>query len=157
MFEDTRQKTGKHDNISDYMAANHIELIRQQLYVGDYTLITDQSVSIDTKQGLTELCTDLGSDKSRFMREVARAKKYGIKLIVLIEDEQITGIADIARWENPVLDKANRYYNARALTGKALQKRVIDVHINYGTEFLFCRREDTGRRIIELLNVQEGE
>lgn len=153
IFEDTRQQTGKHNNISTYCESEKIEIIRQQLYVGDYTLITDHSISIDTKKDLLELCMDLGADKGRFMREVARAKRYGIKLIVLTEHgNDVKTIADVAKWKNPLLDPTHKNYNPYALTGQKLMRRIIDVHINYGCEFLFCSKSETGKRIIELLS-----
>lgn len=158
IFEDTRQQLGKHTNISDCMQQHGIELIRQQLYVGDYTLIKDQSICVDTKKDLSELCTDLGTDKSRFMREVARAKRHGIHLIVLIEEsEQFRTIPDVSKWDNPILNPRNKRYNPKALTGKMLVKRMINVHTNYGTDFLFCTKAETGARIVELLEKKGGE
>lgn len=154
IFEDTRQKDGKHDNIKSYFLSKGIEIIRQQLYVGDYTLIKDQSVCIDTKKDLSELCMDLGNDKGRFMREVARAKKHGIKLIVLTEHSgSIKNIPDVASWNNPILNPHNPKYNPYALDGHKLMKRIYDVHIQYGTEFLFCTKSETGQKIIELLQM----
>ena len=151
IFEDTRQKEGKHDNIKDYCAEKKIEIVRQQLFVGDYTLITDQRVCIDTKKDLLELVMDLGQDKGRFMREVARAKKYGIKLIVLIEEPGIRGISDVERWYNPLLNPKHPKHRPNAMTGKVLARRIYDVHINYGTQFLFCSPHETGAKVIELL------
>lgn len=153
IFEDTRQQIGKHNNIANYCKNNGIELIRQTLFVGDYVKITDQSISVDTKKDLPELVMDLGTDKSRFMREVARARKYGIKLIVLCEHgENITKLIDVQAWENPMLNPDHKRYHPKAMSGKTLMKRLIDVHIQYGTEFLFCEKSETGARIIELLN-----
>lgn len=154
IFEDTRQKDGKHDNIKAYCHSNGIEIIRQQLYVGDYTLIKDQSICIDTKKDLSELCMDLGNDKGRFMREVARAKKHGIKLIVLTEhSSNIKSIPDVASWKNPILSPSHPKHNPNALDGRKLMKRIYDVHIQYGTEFLFCEKAETGQKIIDLLQV----
>lgn len=152
IFEDTRQQVGKHDNIAEYCKANKIELIRQTLFVGDYVKITDQSISVDTKKDLPELVMDLGTDKSRFMREVSRAKKHGIKLIVLCEHgDGITKLMDVKAWENPMLNPSSKRYNPKAMTGKMLMERLINVHISYGTEFLFCDKYETGAKIIELL------
>lgn len=153
IFEDTRNKPGKHDNIKKYCDENGIELIRQQLYVGDYTLVKNQSVCIDTKKDLCELCMDYShgtsgkGDYGRFLREVARAKAHGIRLIVLIEDSTIHSFDEVAKWKNPQLAKY-----PHALTGMTLMHRMLDTHINYGTEFLFCSKEQTGSKIIELLS-----
>lgn len=72
IFEDTRQQIGKHENIAQYCKQNGIELVRQMLFVGDYTNITDQSVSVDTKKDLLELVMDVGNEKSRFYEEARR-------------------------------------------------------------------------------------
>lgn len=152
IFEDTRQQIGKHKNIADFCLKNGVELIRQALFVGDYTKITDQTVSVDTKKDLSELVMDLGTDRSRFMREAASAKKYGIKLIVLCEHgENVKKLSDVQFWENPMLDKKSKRYNPKDMTGKMLMKRIIDVHIKYGTEFLFCDKSETGQALIRLL------
>ena len=153
IFEDTRQQAGKHDNIADYCRVNGIEIIRQALFVGDYVKITDQSISIDTKKDLSELVMDVGTDKSRFMREIARARKYHIKLIVLCEHgDGIETLSDVQMWKNPMLIPTSKRYNPKAMTGKTLMNRLIDIHIAYGTEFLFCDKCETGRRIIDALN-----
>lgn len=152
ILEDTRQQAGKHKNIADYCEQHKVELVRQALFVGDYTLVTDQSVAIDTKKDLSELVMDVGTDKSRFLREVARAKKHGIKLIVLCEHSRnVTSLNDVAAWNNPMLNPANPRYNPRAMTGKVLMRRLIDIHINYGTEFLFCDKKHTGEMVVGLL------
>ena len=147
IFEDTRQQIGKHENIAQYCKQNGIELVRQMLFVGDYTNITDQSVSVDTKKDLLELVMDVGNEKSRFYEEARRARKYGIKLYVLCEHGNgIKTLADVNTWKNPLLrNKKN------AMQGTMLVKRLIDVHINYGTEFLFCEKSETGRIIAEIL------
>lgn len=152
IFEDTRQQLGKHDNIAEYCKKNDIELIRQGLFVGDYTKITDQSITIDTKKDLLELVMDLGKDKSRFWREVFRAKKHNIKLIILCEHGNgISKLSDVQFWENPMLHPNSKRYNPKAMNGKTLMRRLIDVHIAYGTEFFFCDKADTGRLVVELL------
>lgn len=152
VFEDTRQQLGKHENIARYFKSMGIELIRQALFVGDYVKITDQSVSVDTKKDLLELAMDLGTDRSRFIREAARAKKYGIKLIVLCEHGNgISRLSDVQFWENPLLEPGSKHYAPKAMTGKRLMKRIIDVHSCYGTDFLFCDKSQTGKKIIELL------
>jgi hypothetical protein len=50
-----------------------------------------------------------------------------------------------------MLDSKSKLYRPKAMTGKTLMKRMIDIHIGYGTEFLFCEKSETGARIIELL------
>ena len=152
IFEDTRQRAGKHLNVAEYCKLNRIEIVPQGLFVGDYTLITDQRVSVDTKKDLQELVTDVGTDKSRFLREVARANKYGIALYVLCEHgDGINRLTDVQFWKNPMLDPKSKQYKPNAMTGKTLMNRLIDIHIAYGTEFLFCEKWQTGGEIIRIL------
>jgi len=56
ILEDTRQQTGKHDAKHDYFEKHGIEIRRTKLYVGDYTLPTNQSVCVDTKKIFRSLC-----------------------------------------------------------------------------------------------------
>ena len=103
IYEDTGQKIGKHDNIKSYCQAHGIEIIRIKLKVGDYTLPTDQSVCIDTKQGCEELYQDLVSDTERFRREYHLAEKLGINLIILVEDLFVRSLDDFEdNWTNPL-------------------------------------------------------
>lgn len=152
LFEDTRNKIGKHKNIEEYCRNNGIEIVRQSLCVGDYTLPADHSVCIDTKKDLLELAMDLGNDKSRFYKEVRRAVQYGIKLIVLTEHGgKVKSIQDVAAWNNPLLNPRHPKHCANAMTGRELMERIYRCHIAYGAEFLFCDKRETGRRILELL------
>ena len=97
ILEDTRQQKDKHRNIAEHFEKNGITIIRQKLLVGDYTLPTDQHVCIDTKKDLRELLMDLGVDKGRFMREVALAKRLGIRLVILVEHGgNIRQISDVS-------------------------------------------------------------
>lgn len=152
IFEDTRNKAGKHKNIEQYCAKNNIEIVRQSLCVGDYTLPADHRVCIDTKKDLLELIMDLGNDKSRFYKEVQRAIHFGIKLIVLTEHGgNIHGISDVGSWNNPILNPMHPRYSPKAMTGRELMERIYRCHTAYGTEFLFCDKRNTGRRVVELL------
>lgn len=96
---DTRQQAGKHANIDAYLDKKGIQHARQALYVGDYMLANDGSVSVDTKQSVRELAMDVYQDHDRFVRECQRAQDAGIKLFVLVEEVLPGGRLD--RWEPP--------------------------------------------------------
>ena len=57
LLEDTRQTTshGSHDRKYKYFESAGIEVRRTKLYVGDYTLPTNQSICVDTKKDIQEL------------------------------------------------------------------------------------------------------
>ena len=83
LLEDSRQKVGKHDIKHRWFEKNGIEIVRSKLVVGDYTLPTNQSICIDTKQNIAELASDVTQQHARFREECIRAQKLGIKLIIL--------------------------------------------------------------------------
>lgn len=150
--EDTRQQTGKHDLKHEYFAAHGIQVVRSKLYVGDYSLLTDQRVCIDTKMGLGELVSDCGSQHARFRDELIRAQAAGIRLVILTEDPKIRTLRQVFDWQNPQL-----VMHPKAMTGKRLYEIVRTMQLRYGAEFLFCHPNSTGRIIVELLGGNDGK
>ena len=112
---DTRQKKGKHQEKEKWFAENGIEVVRSKLVVGDYTLPTDQSVCIDTKAGLLEVCGNVTQQHRRFVEELELAKQLGIQLIILVEENGIRTLEDVNRWSNPRLR-----FSPKATTGETL-------------------------------------
>lgn len=104
-------------------------------------------LSIDTKQNLNEVYGNLCQDNERFKAELLRAREAGIKLIILCEHGgKIKTFEDVKNWHNPRLDK-----NPYAWNGERLYKTMRTVAEKYNTDFLFCNKEDTGKKIIDLL------
>lgn len=144
IIEDTRNKEGKHNNVKAYCERYEIELVRKKLDVGDY-MLPDGKVSIDTKENLSELATNLmnRTDRSRFWREVRRAREHGIKLIVLCEHgEGIRTLPDVAKWRSKF----------SPVSGRALIDEMFRVQMAYGVEWQFCEKKDTGREIVRILS-----
>lgn len=139
---DSREK--KNDHIKAYFDRNGIPYRVEKLDVGDY-MLDGGVVSVDRKRNLNELATNLTSrdDHARFWREVRRAKECGIKLIVLCEHGgHIHGIQDVAGWKS-------KY---STVSGRDLMREIYRVHISYNVEFLFCSKQCTGKRIVEILS-----
>lgn len=131
------------------------------------------SVVIDTKQDLGEVVNNIcGSEHERFRRECLLAKENGIKLIVLVEEDQtdengsyvVNDIRDVWKWKNPRLDvyvyrtvdgarKRVRKY-PKATTGTTLMKAMLTMQKKYDVEFQFCRKRDAGKRIMEILRLE---
>lgn len=147
ILEDTRQQASKHKTKHDWFQENGVEIVRTKLAVGDYSLPTDQSVCIDTKYGLLELCGNVTQGHRRFIEELDLAKRLGIKLIILCEEKNISCLEDVQFWTNPRLKRS-----PKALTGEKLYKILHTIEERHGCSFLFCRKEDSGRRIVELLS-----
>lgn len=173
LLEDTRNQSGKHDLKNAYFTEKGIEVRRTKLYVGDYTLPTNQSVCVDTKKDIQELIGDIcGPSHERFRDECIRAQEAGVKLIILVENEAgyvdrkqttynkvVRSIEDLFSWVNPRLFiwKSGKQKYPLATKGKVLAKCCLTMQEKYGVEFLFCTHAEAGERILSLLNVkQEG-
>lgn len=144
---DTREKKNAH--ILQYFDQHGIEYAIRKLDTGDYMSTSRDRLTIDRKQDLSEICGNLCSpDKSRFWREVRRAKEERIKMIVLIEQGgAFKTLKDVPQWRG----KYTR------VTGYQLYNEMCRCSIAYGVEFLFCDKRSTGRRIAELLGEADGE
>lgn len=59
ILEDTRQQAKKHELKHKWFSEHGVMVNRTKLYVGDYTLPTDQSICIDTKKDFAELQADI--------------------------------------------------------------------------------------------------
>lgn len=147
ILEDTRQQTEKHSLKHQWFAEHGIEIKRCRLYVGDYALPTNQSICIDTKKDLQEICSNVCQQHERFRAELIRAQEAGIKLIILCEHGgSIKTIEDVYFWDNP-----RKKYSKGALDGQRLFKMMRTMTQKYGVEWQFCTKQQTGRRIAEIL------
>lgn len=149
LIEDTRNKVGKHKELNDYLEAKGHKVFRSKLLVGDYSLTTNQSVCIDTKADLLELCTNVcgKEEHERFRGECLRAKEAGIRLVVLCENGKgVRELEDVRGWQNPRLR-----FSPKALNGNRLYRILATMQQKYDVEFLFCDKSETGEKIIELL------
>jgi hypothetical protein len=103
---------------------------------------------IDRKQSLQEVAGNVCQDHARFVRELERAREYGIHLIFLVEHGgTIKTLEDVQNWNNPRLK-----ISPCAVTGKRLYKIMLTLQEKYGIEWTFCDKRVTGKRIIELLD-----
>ena len=136
-------------HLSAYFDRHGIDWEVKKLDVGDYMLDGNDTISVDRKASIDELASNLlnREDKSRFMREVRRAKESGLHLVVLIESNKYKTIPDLREWRS-------KY---SGISGRSLMDAIYKTHISYGVEFLFCPKISTGRRIIELLSCTDSK
>ena len=148
---DTRDKTTKHQNVDDYLVAQGHKVVRSKLYVGDITLLNNQSVCIDLKRNLQEVCQNVCQDHARFKRELERAAEYEIKLVFLIEHGgSIKSLEDVQHWVNPRLKD-----HPLAMSGERLYKVMLTMQNKYGIDWQFCDKRCTGKRIVEILGGEQ--
>lgn len=147
IYVDTREKPHAIRGILAEFEHQGMTVIHQKLDEGDYKITPDALFTIDRKQSLGEVCSNLSWEKGRFQRELARAKVKGEKLCVLVENcGEIRTLADVAAWRNPRLKGS-----PKALNGPQLYKLMLVYAAQYGVEWRFCDAQDTGREIIRLL------
>ena len=148
-----------------------------------YHLITDDDANRYPESQITDYCfnrnipdeamkkfLDLYVKRHGFFhRGLIRAKQYGVKLYILVEEDGIHSIRDVFRWVNPRLmimvnssDVIGTYSNGRpkyrkvqkyprAMRGQQLAKAMNTMEQRYGCTFVFCSPKDAGAKIVELL------
>lgn len=141
LFEDTRQQAGKHKNIHAYCEQAGIKIIRQALNVGDYQIAGKGNISVDTKQNVLELASNVFQEHERFKAECMRAQECEIQLIVLVEESLPGG--RLERWRPPT--------GSVRFDPVVLRKALITMQREYGVKFRFCDGRSTGRLVIEYL------
>lgn len=125
---------------------------------------------VDTKKDIQEIVGNIcGPQHDRFRDECILAKNNGIQLYVLVENtDGVCDINDVLFWENPRA-KIQRWITTPsgqrrkvlkypdATKGKTLFKAMLTMQCKYGVRFLFCRPDEAGERIIELLGGSADE
>ncbi len=141
-----------------------VKFFTSKLYVGDYTLLHNQSVCVDRKKDLLELAGNIANSKEheRFRNELIRAKDNGIKLYILIEDEYIYNIEGVKFFQIPRY-KSNQYKNGvivhkrgekrSQVNLEALGKAMSTMQEKYGCTFVFSKRENFAKTILNILGV----
>lgn len=145
LIVDTREKRWEH--IRAHLDKNGIEYTMKKLDVGDYQIEGKPNVVVDRKKNLSEISHNLlnPKDRSRFWKEIRRAREQGVKLFILCEHGgKIKSIKDVALWN----DKCS------GVSGRVLMNEIYRISISYGVEFVFCSKRQTARKIIEILGEQ---
>lgn len=144
---DTREKQRAIKKILAEFNRQGIRTISSKLFVGDYMNMDNPRVIIDRKQSLGEVYQNLCHGAKRINNEFSRAKEFGIQIILLVEHgKDIKNLDDVKTWENPQLEKT-----PYAWDGEKLYKEMLIIQSKYDIKWEFCEKNDTGKRIIELL------
>lgn len=149
-----------------------------------YHIITDDDSERFPESEITKWCFETGcedlTEKFKdlyvkrhgfFHRGLIRAKSYGVKLYILVENEDgVTDINSLFKWVNPRrklmvntsevigtwkngkprYKKVQKYPNC--MMGQQLAKACLTMQKKYGCEFVFCTPEQAAEKIVELLN-----
>lgn len=149
IIEDTRQRDGRHDLKHEDFEKAGVHVIRSKLAFGDYAL--PPRVAIDTKRSIGEIAGNIcgaRSEHQRFKRECIAARDAGTQLIVLIEnDDGVRDLNMLRSWYNPRTPVA-----PCCVQGERLAKAMQTMSERYGVIFRFCRPEEAGNIIMEILS-----
>ena len=149
---DTREKPKAIAAILEEFDRQGVRSIRSKMYVGDYMDIENPHIVIDRKQSILEIAGNATSQHDRFKRELMRLNDIGASMVVLIEQNRykdvrgewvtVREISDLIGWKNPrgMVDGPRIYQILNAWEHK------------HPVRFEFCRSDQTGRRILEILD-----
>ena len=151
------------DKVSDVIHRK----VKRNMEVKKMDFLGTYAVAVDTKKDMQEIIGNIcGKSHPRFRDECILAQNNGIKLYVLIENaDGVKSVGDVFKWRHPRLERYNRikymqscgkWLNASIpitppTSGKTLAKSMLTMQLKYGVEFVFCRPEEAGKKIIELL------
>ena len=160
---DTREHKSEWERIQKQFDALGVQYFRSKLYVGDYQSLDNPRLVIDRKKDLNELCGNVCSKQhERFTAELRRAIQQNIKIVILVEHgEDVKSLEDVYFWENPrkheVIWKTvngkrvKTVRSTKAIDGMQLYKSLCTIRDRYNVDFEFCTKEETGKRIVEIL------
>lgn len=159
---DTREHNKEWERIKGQFDALGVQYFRSKMYVGDYQSLDNPRLAIDRKKDLQEICGNVCQQHERFKAELLRAKEQGIKLIILCEHgADIKSLEDVYFWQNPRKyqirwktvngKRVKDVISAKAVDGNQLYKSLCTIRDRYNVEFVFCQKEETGQKIIEIL------
>ena len=168
VYEDSRQKIGKHEAKRQWFESHGIELVRKKLDAGDYAA-DNSNILIDTKRSLSEVAMDVGRDHKRFAREMERARDAGYRLVVLVEvGHPYKTTQDVARWTNDACKRCEYYrrllcdpvssarcqkFRTKPMRGTTMARIIESMERDYGCTFEYVNPRYAARRICELLGV----
>ena len=130
---DTREQDR---HVSEWLEKNKIPTITRKLDTGDYSCqLVDQSferdIVVERKHNLDEICGNFTAERERFEREFMRAKAYGTKVYLIIEN---------ATWADIFIGNYRSKLNSKSLFGSLLSWMV-----RFNITVLFCRPEESAR------------
>ena len=159
---DTREKPKAIEKIISEFDLQGVKYVRSKLFCGDYQSLDNARLVIDRKQDLQELCGNVCQQHERFKNELIRAIEQGIKIVILCEHgKDIGSMDDVLFWQNPRRTmvrwktvngkKVKEVVSAKAVNGNQLYKSLCTIRDRYNVDFVFCNKNETGKKIIEIL------
>lgn len=132
---DTREQQS---HVKDYFSKQNIPYVERTLETGDYSCMLgnytfEREIICERKHDLNELCQNFTSERLRFEREFLRAKAYGTKIHLVIEN---------ASWSDIFLGNYRSKLPSKSLVGSLLSWMV-----RFNVSVTFCKPNETARII----------
>ena len=166
IIEDSRNKINHHDNKNQFFQENGIMVLRSKLPFGDYALMDNMSISVDTKESFLEIENNLTKQHTRFRNEIKNANNFGIGIVILIEEEiQYKNLDDVAArykiplWKSTSYQMVNGKKELKHRKGQPMGvfnvetiiKAMKTMQEKYAVIFAFTTKEKCGEAIIDIL------
>lgn len=160
---DSREHQKEWERIKQQFDDLGVQYFRSKLYVGDYQSLDNPRLVIDRKKDLQELCGNVCQQHERFKAELVRAMQHGIKIVILCEHgADIQSVEDVYFWQNPRKHrviwktvngkKVKTVISEKAVDGCQLYKSLDTIRNRYNVDFVFCQKNDIGKKIVEILS-----
>ena len=150
LIVDTREKPRAIVRILTEFSRQGVKVVSRALNFADYWNPANPKVIIDRKQNLQEVAGNVVQGRKRLVREIERCNRAGCHLIFLVEHGgRIHKLEDVICWKNPRMSES-----PYAVSGERLFKIMKAMESYYGIEWKFCSKGQTGKKIIELLEVK---
>ena len=130
---DTREQD---QHVAEYFKKQKIPTITRKLDIGDYSCqlgdaTFEKDIVVERKRNLDEICGNFTVERERFEREFLRAKAYGTKVVLIIEN---------ATWTDIFLGNYRSKTNPKSLFGSLLSWMV-----RFNITVTFCKPDETAR------------
>lgn len=160
---DSREKPRAITNIISYFDKNNINYLSSKLPFGDYQNLHNPTVIVDRKQNLIEVQGNITQQHERFRAELIKAQENGFKLVILVEEKNITCLEDVkSKYTNPRMKlwamekskaarKGQEFKKRPPLSSKQLYEILSTIEEKYGCKFMFCKKSELAETIIKIL------
>ena len=147
--QDSREQPTPAKRIREQISLSGHTVVVSKLYFGDYVLFEYPKIAVERKAHIGEIAQNAVSGHERFRAELERMKCVGGKMYILIEQDRIDGkkiasLEDVILWEN----------KHGSVQGERIYRILKSWENKYDIEYHFCKKADTGKRIIELLGAR---
>ena len=123
-------------HVAEWFQKHDVHTITRKLDTGDYSaqlgdMTMEREIVVERKHNLDEICGNFTVERERFEREFLRAKAYGTKVVLIVEN---------ASWTDIFLGNYRSKVQPKSLIGSLLSWMV-----RYNITILFCKPEESAR------------